>query len=265
MRLSSAFVAFVFVLGLLPFASADPGDDPFLWLEEIGGSRAQSWVRTQNAVTIKQLKSDPDYTDTLEGAEDILAARERIAYGTLAAGFVYNFRQDQAHPRGVWRRAPLSDYEDGDPAWDELVDLDRLSRLQNQDWVWKGAHCLAPAFTRCLIKLSRGRDTIVVREFDVPSRTFVKGGFEIAEANTDVAWIDINSIMLATNWGAGSLTRAGQPRFVKVLLRGHAVNEAVTLFEGAWPVDCLFKGRSSRSRSIACLPRAAPCRRSRLS
>lgn len=215
-------------------ALADPAtDDPFLWLEDVQGPRAMAWVRSQNDVTLKTLRAVPSYAEALSEAEAILTAPDRIANGALAGGHVYNFWQDRRNQRGVWRRASLAAYQDGEPAWDVLIDLDALAAAQNENWVWKGAQCLPPAYRRCLVKLSRGgRDAVVVREFDVPSRSFVNGGFDIAEAKTEIAWVDADTLMVATNWGPETTTRAGYPRHVRMWRRGQPVRDAELLYEG---------------------------------
>ena len=235
MRLSSALSALALSLSLLPApVHADPSEvDPFLWLENVEGARALAWVREQNGHTLESLKADPAYADALAAAQSILAAKDRIPFGNLAAGYVYNFWQDDAHDRGVWRRTSLAQYQTDAPQWETLIDLDDLSLRQNEKWMWKGAQCLAPAYRRCLVNLSRGgRDAIVVREFDIPTRSFVRDGFEIAEGKTDVAWVDMNTIMIGTNWGRGTLTNSGYARIVKVLSRGQFILDARTIFEG---------------------------------
>ncbi|MBT4294606.1 MAG: hypothetical protein HOD43_02230, partial [Candidatus Marinimicrobia bacterium] len=35
--------------------------DPYLWLEEVEGERALSWVREQNAITLAELHADPRF------------------------------------------------------------------------------------------------------------------------------------------------------------------------------------------------------------
>lgn len=231
MRLLSACLGLVLAWLLCTCARADSSsDDPFLWLEELHGARALSWVRAQNAFTLNAQTADSDYADTLEDARRILSSRDRIPYGDLMGGYVYNFWQEPGR-RGVWRRASLASYQDDDPAWETLIDFDAPG-AGRENWVWKGAQCLPPAFARCLIKVSRGNEAIVVREFDVASHSFVRGGFEIGEAKTEAAWVDINTIMVATNWGGGAVTRSGRPRFVKRLSRGQTLPQAQTLFEG---------------------------------
>ena len=221
-----------FVICVAAYADAAP-DDPFLWLEDVGGARALEWVRGQNEYTLKVLKADPAYEETRAAAQSILLAMDRIPYGNLAGGQVYNFWQDDTHERGLWRRTSLAEYAKPDPQWEVLLDVDALSKAQNENWVWKGAACLPPGYARCLVKLSRGGgDAIVVREFDAASRTFVKGGFEVPEAKTDVAWSDANTIMVATNWGKDTLTKSGYARIIKVVRRGGPLRDAATLFEG---------------------------------
>ncbi|MCE9523652.1 MAG: prolyl oligopeptidase family serine peptidase [Alphaproteobacteria bacterium] len=236
MRLWSAFGVIVLAFSLYP-ARADFSDiaeyDPFIWLEQVEGARARAWVREQNDYTLKTLKADPFYEDAFAAAHEILTAKDRIPFGTLSGGQVYNFWQDDTHQRGIWRRSPLASYREGEPVWQTLLDLDALSLRQNEKWVWKGAQCLPPANLRCLVKLSRGgRDAVVVREFDLATRSFVKDGFEIAEGKTEIAWVDMDTIMVATNWGRGTLTASGYPRTVKTLSRGQFVSEASTVYEG---------------------------------
>jgi prolyl oligopeptidase len=214
-------------------AIAASAEDPFLWLEDVRGQRAQKWVRAQNEQTLRSLRADDDYKDALAAASAIVGAKDRIPYGSLAAGWVHNFWQDERNPRGVWRRAQYSEYRHSDPAWETLIDLDALAASQGRDWTWRGVECLPPAFTRCLIRLSRnGGDTIVVREFDIATKAFVPGGFDIGDGKTDVSWVDLNTVVVATNWGRGSLTASGSARVVKLWNRGEPLDDAKTIFEG---------------------------------
>ncbi|HBC16383.1 MAG TPA: hypothetical protein DC026_11895, partial [Erythrobacter sp.] len=58
-------------------------------------------------------------------------------------------------------------YLAGAPEWRTLIDVDQLGEDEGQSWVWHGANCLAPEYTRCLVSLSPGgTDADVVREFD---------------------------------------------------------------------------------------------------
>ena len=165
-------------------------DDPFLWLEDIHGARALDWVRDQNAITFKALKSDPAYAQDYDALLQILDADDRIPAGQLHSDVVLNFWQDKEHVRGVWRRTSISSYETPSPEWETLLDLDRLSLEEGKNWVFKGATCSAD-LSHCLLKLSPdGGDTVVLREFSPPEKRFVDGGFSLGEAKAEAAYID---------------------------------------------------------------------------
>jgi prolyl oligopeptidase len=206
--------------------------DPYLWLEDIRGARAMQWVKEQNTRSLAVLKADPDYQKNYDAILRVLDATDRIPYGELDHQYVFNFWQDAQHPKGIWRRTTITDYASPAPAWETLLDLDALAAREHEDWVWKGADC-APSLRRCLLTLSRGGgDAAVVREFDLPSRTFVKDGFELSEAKSSITWLDEDSVLFATDFGAGSMTTSGYPRIVKLWKRAEPQSQARTLYEG---------------------------------
>jgi prolyl oligopeptidase len=119
----------------------------------------------------------------------ILDSKERIPYVAKHGAFFYNFWRDEKNPRGVWRRTTLGEYRKAAPAWEVVLDLDRLAEEEKENWVWKGYSVLYPSYDRCLVFLSRGgADATVVREFDLKQPGFVAGGFVLPEAKSDVAW-----------------------------------------------------------------------------
>jgi prolyl oligopeptidase len=108
--------------------------------------------------------------------------------------------------------------------WETILDIDALAEREGVKWTFKGASCLPPEHARCLVRLSpEGGDAVEVRELVMDTRTFVDpeaGGFHLPEAKTDVAWIDADTIFVATDFGEGSLTTSGYPRVVKIWRRG---------------------------------------------
>ncbi|HEX6020012.1 MAG TPA: prolyl oligopeptidase family serine peptidase [Burkholderiaceae bacterium] len=211
---------------------ADP--DPYLWLEDVHGERALAWVRERNALARRSLEAWPDFAATRSRIREVLDSRERIPGVARRGSWLYNFWQDADHPRGVWRRTTLAEYRKPQPAWDELIDLDALGAAEHENWVWAGVACLRPRDSRCLFKLSRGgADAHVVREFDLDARRFVAGAeaFDLPEAKSDIDWLDADSVLVATDFGAGSLTDAGYPRLVRRWRRGQPLAEAATVFE----------------------------------
>ena len=116
--------------------------------------------------------------------------------------WLYNFWQDRANPRGLWRRTTWAEYRKPEPAWQTVLDIDALARDEKENWVWKNAQCLPPRGDRCLISLSRGGgDAIVVREFDLAQAQFVADGFVLPEAKSDVDWRERDTIYVATDFG----------------------------------------------------------------
>ena len=96
----------------------------------------------------------------------MLDAPDRIPYGSLDHGFVYNFWQDAKNPKGIWRRTTIAEYQKPAPQWEVLLDVDALAKAEKENWVFEGARC-SPNQARYLIRLSRGGgDAVVVREFD---------------------------------------------------------------------------------------------------
>jgi prolyl oligopeptidase len=212
-------------------ASGAPAD-PYLWLEDIHGARPLAWVNQQNLKSRAVLQADPDYQKDYDAILKVLDATDRIPYGTLERDFVFNFWQDAGHPKGLWRRTNIVDYETPAPHWETLLDLDKLAADERENWVWQGADC-SPALRRCLLSLSRGGgDAVVVREFDLATRTFVNGGFTLVEAKSSITYLDEDSVLFGTDFGPDSMTKSGYPRIVKLWKRGQPLAQARTLFEG---------------------------------
>jgi prolyl oligopeptidase len=213
--------------------AATPSDDPYLWLEDIHGARALDWVKAQNAVTEKRFMSSPEFTQTRAQILQVLDSDARIPFVRRMGGYLYNFWQDKAHPRGLWRRTTLAEYRKAQPKWEVLLDVDALNKAEGKRWVFKGAQGLKPAYDRFLVSLSPdGGDAVAVREFDVRTRSFVKDGFDLPIAKSQVGWIDLNHIYVGTDFGPGSMTESSYPRIAKEWTRGTPLASATTVYEG---------------------------------
>lgn len=212
--------------------SDESSADPNLWLEDVTGERALEWVGQRNADTTAELTGGPRFAQLKSEILDTLDADDRIPYVFRRAGYLYNFWQDSANPRGLWRRTTLAEYRTDSPAWELLLDLDALAEQEGENWVWKGSTTLRPDHRRALLKLSRGgADAVVVREFDLATLTFVEDGFVLPEAKTRIGWIDEDSVYVGTDFGPDSLTASGYPRLAKLWRRGTDISDAVTLYE----------------------------------
>ncbi|BBY27881.1 prolyl oligopeptidase family protein [Mycolicibacterium sediminis] len=166
-------------------------------------------------------------------ALEVLDTDARIPYIRRRGEHLYNFWRDAQNPRGLWRRTTLESYRTDEPEWDVVIDVDALADADGENWVWAGADVIEPDLSLALISLSRGgSDATVVREFDMRSKTFVDGGFELPEAKTDIGWEGPDAVIVGTDFGPGSLTESGYPRVTKRWRRGTPLAEAETLFEG---------------------------------
>ena len=114
-----------------------------------------------------------------------------------------------------------------------MLDLDTLAKNESANWVWHGADCAPPAERRCLLSLSDGgEDAATVREFDLPSRTFVKDGFALPKGKQNFAWVGYDTLLVSREWNPGEMTASGYPYIVKRLARGQALGSAVEIFRG---------------------------------
>jgi len=208
------------------------GADPYLWLEDIHGERPMEWVRAQNQKSVAVLQADPDYRKDYDAILKVMDASDRIPYGELDHGYVFNFWQDAQHPKGIWRRSSIASYTRPAPTWEVLIDLDKLAADEHENWVWKGAEC-TPSLRRCLVNLSRGGgDAVVVREFDPAAKAFVPDGFRLEQAKSSITWLDEDTVLFGTDFGPGSMTTSGYPRIVKLWKRGEPMAQARTIYSG---------------------------------
>lgn len=215
-------------------ATAQDAKDPYLWLEEIEGSKALDWVKKENAATDKLITGRPGFEANRKRAREILDDDRQIAEpGEVMGDTITNFWRDAKNPRGIWRQSPLDAYLAGKPVWTTLIDVDALGKAEKPSWVWHGADCLAPNYKRCLVSVSPGgTDADVVREWDRTTKSFVDGGFILPQAKSSVTWENADTLLVATDFGPGSMTASGYPRIVKRWKRGTPLASAETLAEG---------------------------------
>jgi len=227
-----AAIALGVVMGISMFGKDDPSADPYLWLEEIHGEKAMAWVKARNAETEQELAGSEAFRQMEADILRIMDSEDKIPSIDKQGAHYYNFWRDAKHPRGIWRRTSLEEYRKPNPAWDLVLDIDALGQTEKESWVFGGAQFLKPGYRRCLVSLSRGgSDAKVIREFDVVTKAFVDGGFQLPEAKSEVSWIDADTLFIGTDFGPGSLTSSGYPRIAKRWKRGTPLSEAVTVFE----------------------------------
>ncbi len=222
--------AFLAALAATTVTMAD--QDPYLWLEQVEGPNALAWARGMNELSLSELEAHPLFDEIHERALEILTSDDRIAYPSLMGGEVYNFWRDAAHVRGIWRKTTLEQYRGEAPDWDIILDVDRLARDENRNWVWAGSSCRYPDYDRCLIGLSiGGADAAVRREFDLEAREFVENGFVLPESKSRIIWRDRDSVFYGPAFSEDEMTDSGYPRTVRIWNRGSAPEDSELVFE----------------------------------
>jgi prolyl oligopeptidase len=229
--------------GRVAFWEARQGEHA--WLEEVLGDKALAWVRGHNEKTLASL-GDPTGSPMYERVLNILTSKDKIPYVNKVGELYYNFWQDKDNKRGLLRRTTLKSYEAGAGAnaeaveWETVLSIDALCEAEGESWVYKGNTLLdegeGVAPTRTLVYLSRGgADATVVREFDLQTLKFVpaaEGGFELAEAKSNVDWQSRDVLLVGTDFGPGSLTDSGYPRTVHEWRRGTPLSASAQVYEG---------------------------------
>lgn len=207
--------------------------DPLAYTEQVEGKQALDRVKGWNARTRATLEAAPGFAAYRTRALTLLQDDDQIATPQVVGDQVLNLWRDARNPRGLWRASPLAAFRAGKPVWRTLIDVDALGKAEGRSWVWHGAVCRAPAYDRCMVSIADGgTDAGVQREYDLKAGRFVTGGFTLPAAKSDVAWGPGDSLYVATDYGAGSLTTSGYPRIVKRWTRGTPLAAAKTVAEG---------------------------------
>lgn len=220
------------ILSFCLLAGCRTSADPHAWLEEVHGQKQIAWVEKRNRDTADALASTPLFRKLHARALAILSSKGRLPRVTQRGEAFYDLWKDREHPRGIYRRTTLGELRKPTPAWETVLDIDALSKKDGTPWVFKGSLCLPPQHRRCLIKLSRGgSDAYEIRELDSKTKRFLPGGFTLAEAKSNVAWIDQDTLFVATSSGSRGVTKAGYPRLMRVWTRGTPITSAEVILE----------------------------------
>ena len=218
---------------MIDYTTPGQTDDDHLYLEEVLGERALDEVKMWNTRSLDRLMADPRFKAMETEALEILQSKDKIPYVSYRGGEVHNFWQDATHVRGIWRKSTLDSYLSENLAWETVLDFDKLSNIEDKNWVYKGNNCLAPDYSKCLINLSDGgKDATVVREFDVVTKSFVEGGFETLESKGGLGWVDEETVIAGIDFGEGTLTDSGYPYIAKLWKRGTPLESAKEIFRG---------------------------------
>ncbi|WP_051390149.1 prolyl oligopeptidase family protein [Bradyrhizobium sp. Ec3.3] len=207
-----------------------PDDDPYLWLEEMEGSRALDFVEQQNGKTL-QVFGGATFTQDRDELASIYARADNIPYVSRHGDHLYNLWKDANNPRGLWRRTNLEEFRKSKPSWDVLLDMDRLAAIEGEDWLVSWIAML-PGSSQVILALSRGgSDAVTLREFDMATKSFVPNGFVLEEGKSSATWVDQDKLLVSSAYGEGMATVSGYARTVRLWRRGDPIERAAVVFE----------------------------------
>ncbi len=216
----------------MSYMTAGKTDADHIYLEKVLGEQALAKVKAWNMASAAKMETDT-YKSMKAELLEVYNSPEKIPYISYRGGMAYNFWQDDENIKGIWRRTTLESYRSTEPAWETILNIDALSKAEGKNWVYKGADCLAPDYTRCIISLSDGgKDATERREFDISTKTFVKDGFVLAESKGGTSWVDKDTLLVGVDFGADTMTESGYPMVAKLWTRGTPLSEARTLMRG---------------------------------
>ncbi len=207
--------------------------DKYTWLEDVSGERAMEWVKAEDARTAQVLRTDPLFAPFQADALRIFEDKRRLPWPKLRGSHIDNFWRDETFPRGILRTTTVADYATAEPHWRTLLDVDALNKAEHASWVWKDMEVLQPGNRFALVRLAAGgEDAEVVREFDLETGRFVTDGFTLPRSKQTVTWVDHDTLLVARDWGPGTMTVSGYPFVVKRWKRGTPLDSAKEVFRG---------------------------------
>ena len=227
-----------------PMEYKTPGqtDADHLWLEDVTGEKALAKVTKWNERSAPLMQGDT-YKAMKAELLEVYNSPEKIPYVSYRGGYAYNFWQDETHVKGIWRRTTLDSYRTDTPQWETILDFDVLAKTEDKNWVYKGTDCLGPDYNRCIVSLSiGGKDATERREFDIATKSFVKGAVSSCPRAKAARHGSIKTIFLVgIDFGAGTMTESGYPMVTKLWTRGTPLSKARELYRGTkedvgiWP------------------------------
>jgi prolyl oligopeptidase len=233
--------------------------DKYTWLEDIHGEKPMAWVKAEDARTAAVIEKQKPFGELQQEALTVLDSPEKLPFPEFRDGVVYNTWRDKDHLRGIVRRTTLEGYLTADPKWETVIDYDALGKQDKKSWVGHGVGCLLPEEEHCMVALSEGgEDAVTLREFNLKTAKFVESGFVAPRGKQSTEWVDKDTLLIARDWGAGSMSVAGYPIEIRKWKRGTPLENATQVFRGdpkaeGWGVGIfnLVDGQGNRVAMVA--------------
>lgn len=225
-----------------PVTPSEP-NDPHRWLEDLASPDGKEWARVRTVATSRRYgwengraiaepallwaaKLSPLIQDSSDKLCSLLSADE---------DFVYRIFSPPPRKRGVWQRRSLSQLEpfkedQWHVHWEDLLDLDELSIQEGKNFFLASATQLKGKPDHWLIQLSEdGLDATELREWSLPEKKFVAGGFYVPRSRLSVVSLDADHLLVASS--IVEPTKSGFATQVRLLTRGKDFTHARLLYK----------------------------------
>ncbi|WP_449466747.1 prolyl oligopeptidase family serine peptidase [Stenotrophomonas humi] len=253
------FAVSLMALAVAGAVSAAPSEapDPLQWMEAPHDSKALEWARQSTAQTRQALSALPGYAANLKELEGILAGAPTEPDVMILGQRAVRFLRDSQHPYGLLQVAARETTGNAG-SWNTVLDVAALRKKEAVPYELQAyglsEACLAPAYTRCLLRLSPGGgDEVEIREFDLVSAAFVDHGFKVPKSRAFANWLSKDQVLVAHAGDGQPTSIAGWPVTYSAWRRDTPLSSATPMFSGK-NTDALVQANTfdlnGQSRSV---------------
>ena len=107
------------------------------WLEEVQGDEPSP---REEKTPRPRTRSATDGAPTYKKILSVFESKEKIPSVSKIGEHYYNFWTSAENPRGFTKaRRVLDEFRKKEPAWEVVLDVDKLGKDEGQSWVYKGS------------------------------------------------------------------------------------------------------------------------------
>ncbi len=237
MRISIGCRAAVLALILMGACSqVSATEDDLIWLESPHDAKALAWTREATNRTRQRLGALPSEKTIAAELTTVLAQAPAEPDQFLLGARAVRFLRDAANPYGLLQTTPRN-AKGVARVWRTVLDVAELRKREGTALELQayslGNSCLAPAYTRCLLRLSPGGgDDVEIREFDLNKGVFVADGFKMDKSRAFAEWLGPDKLLVAHTLEGAPKTLAGWPASIRIWSRGTPLAQAKSVYEG---------------------------------
>lgn len=236
MKISIGISASLLALVMTVASGQALADDDLQWLESPHDAKALAWARGATAETRQQLGALPSKAAIAKDLTSVLAQAPAEPDQFLLGDRKVRFFRDASHPYGQLQTASR-DAKGAATSWKTVLDVAELREREGIPFELQvytfGSSCLAPEYTRCLLRLSPGGgDEVEIREFDIAKGEFITDGFKVGKSRAFAEWMGPDKLLVAHTLGRAAKTIAGWPATVSLWTRGQPLDTAKPVYSG---------------------------------